>query len=113
MKHGALNQDRLSLMNFDDHIADQKWRAIIFREDIYWELMANTVGAIKNSKYHKVLSRITVIMMVVNNSSLNVRDGEHESFSSCQNSGRKHSKNVWFRPENYLSTNMKVIEGER
>lgn len=113
MKHGALNQDHLSLMNFNDNIADKKWRAVIFREDIDWKLMANTVGAIKNPKYHKVLSRIAVVMMVVNNSSLNVRDCEHESFPSCQNSGRKCINNMLFSPEENPSTNMNVMKGER
>lgn len=99
-------------MNFYDHITDKKWRAVIFREDIDWKFMANTVGAIKNPKYHKILSRITVIMMVVNDSSLNVRDCEHESFPSCQNNGRKHIKNVQFSPEKNPS-NMNVIKTER
>lgn len=113
MKHGALNQDCLSLMNFNDHIADKKWRAVIFREDIDRKFMANAVGAIKNPKYHKVLSRITVIVMIVNNTSLNVRDCEHESFSSYQNSERKFIKNVQFSPEENLSMDVNVIKGER
>lgn len=42
--------------------------------------MADAVLAIKYPEDHKVFGRITVVMMIANNSSLKVSDSEEKSF---------------------------------
>lgn len=79
-QHGPLDQYGLSLLQFNHNIVYEERGAVIFGQDVDRKLMADAMMAIKYPEDHKVFGGVTVIMMVANDSSLQVSHSEEKSF---------------------------------
>lgn len=55
---------------FNHNICYEKWRTVIFGQDVDGKLMLDAVLAVKYPEDHKVFGGVTVIMMISNDSSL-------------------------------------------
>lgn len=79
-QHGSLDQDSLPLLQFNHNISYEERGTIIFGQDVDGEFVTDAVIAIKYPEDHEVFGGIAVIMMIANNSSLEISHGEEKSF---------------------------------
>lgn len=69
----------MAFTDHKQHVGDEKWRTVILWQDLDWKLVSCLMMAISNAKYYKVLDRVTVVMMIANNTCFNVIDSKCEA----------------------------------